>query len=106
MLFLTMFIESLAVLVVLVPVAMAVQSTFGFDPLHVGVLMVVATQIGAVTPPVAVLLFVSTGIAGTPFENTVRYVWPFLGVLLLILAILFTFPFFSTLIPHYIFTTG
>ncbi len=106
MLFLTMFVESLAVLVVLVPVAMAIQSTFGFDPLQIGVLMVVATQIGAVSPPVAVLLFVSTGIAGTSFEDTVRHVWPFLGLLMLVLVILFIFPFFSTLLPHYIFPKG
>ena len=71
--------------------------------LHVGVLMVVATQIGAVTPPVAVLLFVSTGIAQTTFEETVRYVWPFLGVLMLVLAVLFAVPVLSTWIPHYVF---
>lgn len=103
MLFLTMFVESLAVLVVLVPVAMAIQTTYGFDPFHVGVLMVVATQIGAVTPPVAVLLFVATGIAGTSFENTVRHVGPFLIVLLLVLVILFWIPPLSTFIPHYLF---
>ena len=103
MLFLTMFVESLAVLVVLIPVAMAITTTFNFDPYHVGVVMVVATQIGSITPPVAVLLYVATGIAKTPFEETVRHCWPLLGTLLIVLAILFAAPIISYAVPRYVF---
>jgi tripartite ATP-independent transporter DctM subunit len=101
MLCLTMFVESLAVLVVMIPVAMQVTSTFGFDPFHVGVLMVIATQIGAVTPPVAVLLYVSSGIAETSFDETVRHCWPMLLTLFVVLAAVFFLPILSTWIPKY-----
>src|SRR5690606_25395744 len=46
-LLLTMFLESLAVLIVFVPVAAYVGQAFGFDPLHLGILMIVTTQLGA-----------------------------------------------------------
>jgi tripartite ATP-independent transporter DctM subunit len=71
MMFLTMFIESLAVLVIMIPVITFIAEKFGFNPLHFGLLMVFATQIGATTPPVAVLLFVTTSIAKTPYDQTV-----------------------------------
>ncbi len=103
MLFLTMFLESLAVLIVMIPVAMEVTSRFGFEPFQVGVLMVVATQIGAVTPPVAVLLFVASKIAETSIESTVRRCWPMLLTLLVVLGILFAVPGLSTWIPKAVF---
>ena len=96
---LTMFLESLAVLIVLVPIAAHVGETFGFDPLHLGILMVVATQIGATTPPVAVLLFVTTSIAEARFVETVRHALPFLLVLLLFLLVLVFAPPLTTWLP-------
>jgi tripartite ATP-independent transporter DctM subunit len=103
MLLLTVFIESLAVLIVLIPVAMEITTRFSFDPYHVGVLMVVATQIGAVTPPVAVLLYVSSRIAEIPFEDSVKDGWPAILTLFVVLGILFAVPEISTLIPRAVF---
>lgn len=100
MLVMTMFIESLAVLIVLVPVATMVGTTYGFDPFHLGVLMVVATQIGATTPPVAVLLFVATSVAGCRFGETLKYCWPFVLTLVAVLLLLVFVPELSTWIPR------
>ena len=101
MIFLTMFIESLAILVIMIPVITHISQTFGFDPLHFGLLMVFATQIGATTPPVAVLLFVATSIAKTPYDQTVRYCLPFVLTLIVILLVCAFFPVLSTWIPHH-----
>lgn len=100
MLVMTMFIESLAVLIILVPVASYVGNAYGFDPFHLGVIMVIATQIGATTPPVAVLLFVSTSVAGCSFGQTVRYCGPFILTLVAVLVILVLIPDISTVLPH------
>ncbi|MCF7940843.1 MAG: TRAP transporter large permease [Spirochaetia bacterium] len=100
MMILTMFVESLAILIIFIPVAVYVTSTFGIDPLHAGLCIVMATQIGAVTPPVAVLLFVATSIANTTFDQTVKYVWPFLLTLQLVLLLVVFFPAVATFIPR------
>jgi tripartite ATP-independent transporter DctM subunit len=101
MLIVSRFVESLAVLILFVPVAIFVSKTFGFDPYQFGLLMVIATQIGAVVPPVAVLLFVATGIAGTTYDQTIKYCWPFIATLLLVLLLVALFPWLSSWIPHH-----
>lgn len=105
-LFLSMFIESLAVLIVLAPVAGVVSQAAGLDPLHVGILMVLSTQIGATTPPVAVLLFVSTTVAGAKFSRTVVASLPFIATLVIMLIIFTAFPGLVTALPDLVRGTG
>lgn len=100
MLLLTMFIESLAVLIILTPLIVKIGASFGFDPIYLGILMVMATQIGATTPPVAVLLFVATSISGGTYSETLRRCGPFIAALMLALVIVFLFPWLATAIPH------
>jgi len=100
MLVLTMFIESLAVLIILTPLIVKIASTFGYDPLYVGMLVIMVTQIGATTPPVAVCLFVATSIAGTTYDETIRRCWPFIAALFLALVLVFLFPPLATWIPN------
>ena len=101
MLILTMFIESLAVMVVLVPVIMFVAKQYDYDPVHLGILITMVTQIGATTPPVAVLLFVATSIAGTTYDQTVRYCWAFILAEVAVLILVAFVPWIATAIPHY-----
>ena len=96
---LTMFLESLAVLIVFVPIAAEVGQAFGYDPLHLGILLVVAAQLGATTPPVAVLLFVTTSIAGARFSETVRECVPFVLTILIFLMVLTFVPQITTWLP-------
>jgi len=100
MMILTMFIESLAVLVIMIPAITHLGTLFGYDPLHLGLLIVFSTQVGATTPPVAVLLFVATGIAKTSYDQTVRYCLPFVLTLIAVLLLCTVFPVLSTFIPH------
>jgi tripartite ATP-independent transporter DctM subunit len=99
-LILGMFIESLAVLIILTPLIVKIGANFGLDPIYMGMLVVLATQIGATTPPVAVVLFVATSICNTTYDQTLRYCWPFIAALMLTLLLVFLCPPLATWIPH------
>lgn len=101
MLVLTMFVESLAILVILVPVAVFVCKNFGFDQYHFGLLMVMATQIGATTPPVAVLLFIATSLADTSYDQTIRYCLPFVATLIGVMLLVVFWPDLAAWIPNH-----
>lgn len=101
MLILTMFVEPLAVLIVMVPVAVHVCKIYGFNPYYFGLLMVMATQIGAVTPPVAILLFVATSLAETTYDQTIRYCYPFILTLILTMLLIVFFPGLASWIPNH-----
>ena len=63
------FVDSLAVLLVFAPVAIKISQVYGIDPYQMGLVMVMCNQIGAVSPPTAPLLFVTTSIAKTTFDG-------------------------------------
>ena len=98
--FLTMFIESLSVLIVLIPVTSYCAQVYGYDPLALGVMLVISTQVGALTPPVAVLLFVTTATAKCKLTDTAAHVWPFILVLCFVQCILIFFPQLANFIPR------
>jgi tripartite ATP-independent transporter DctM subunit len=101
MIVLTMFVDSMAILIIMIPVAVVVGRNFGIDEFQLGLLMVMATQIGSTTPPVAVLLFVATSIAGCRYGETIRYCWAFIGAELLVLLAVVFWVDIAAWIPHY-----
>jgi len=101
MLILGMFIESLAVLIILMPIEVHICNIYGFNPYYFGLLMVMAAQIGAATPPVAVLLFVTTSLAETTYDQTIRYCYPFVLTLILVMLIIVFFPELASWIPNH-----
>jgi tripartite ATP-independent transporter DctM subunit len=96
---LTMFVECLAVLILLMPVFVYICSQFGFNSYYFGLLMVMTIQIGAVTPPVGVLLYVATGIAENTFDDTLKYITPFILTLVIVLLLIVLCPPLATWIP-------
>lgn len=99
MLILTMMLDGLAVVVVMVPTIVYIGNAFHIDPLHLGILMVMITQLAGLTPPVAILLFITTSIAKVPFADGVRAVWPFIGVLIFTLLLVMLVPSIATWLP-------
>ncbi len=99
MLILTMILDGLAVVVVMVPTIVYVGSAFQIDPLQLGIIMVMITQIGGLTPPVAILLFITTSIARIPFMEGIKAVWPFLGVIVGVMVSIMLFPSIATWLP-------
>jgi tripartite ATP-independent transporter DctM subunit len=101
MILLGTFVDSLIVLLVFAPVAVSVTKSYGLDPFQVGLVMVMCNQIGAVSPPTAPLLFVTTSIAKTPIDQTNRHVWSFMLAEILVLLLVILIPGLSSWIPNY-----
>ena len=101
MLVLGTFVDLLIVLLVFAPVAISISKTYDLDVYQVGLVMVMCNQIGAVSPPTAPLLFVTTSIAKTPIDETNKHVWTFMLAETLVLLLVILFPGLSSWIPKY-----
>jgi len=101
MLVLTMFVDSMAILIITIPVAVVLGRSYGIDEFQLGLMMVMATQIGSTTPPVAVLLFVATSIAGCKYSETIRYCWAFILAEVAVLLLVVVWPDVAAWIPHH-----
>ena len=101
MLVLGTFVDSLIVLLVFAPVAISISKTYDLDVYQVGLVMVMCNQIGAVSPPTAPLLFVTTSIAKTPIDETNKHVWTFMLAETFVLLLVILFPGLSSWIPKY-----
>jgi len=95
------FVDSLAVLLVFAPVAIEISRKYGIDPFQMGLVMVMCNQIGAVSPPTAPLLFVTTSIANASYAEVNRHVWWFMLAETLVLLLVIFFPGLASWIPHY-----
>ncbi|WP_280151203.1 TRAP transporter large permease [Piscinibacter sp. XHJ-5] len=95
------FVDSLAVLLVFAPVAIEISRKYGIDPYQMGLVMVMCHQIGAVSPPTAPLLFVTTGIAQATYAETNRHLWWFMLAQTLVLVLVILVPGLGSWIPHY-----
>lgn len=92
-------LEPTAAILILVPVLSPVATMFGLDPLHVAVVVIFNLMLGLLTPPVGLVLFVLSSVTNFSVTKVIRGVAPFYGVLLVVLALLTFFPFFSTWLP-------
>ncbi|MBA4095622.1 MAG: permease [Rhodospirillum sp.] len=81
-------LEGTAILLIVVPVFIPAAQALGIDMVHFGVMVVVNIMLGLVTPPYGLLLFVMTSITGVPLRAIVREVMPFLGVMIVALAVI------------------
>lgn len=99
LLVLGMFMETIAALVILFPVLLPVATSVGMDPIHFGVVMVLALMIGLSTPPVGVCLFVASSFAKVPITKTVKELMPYFAVAILVLLIVAYVPSLSLYLP-------
>jgi tripartite ATP-independent transporter DctM subunit len=86
------FLDTLLMLLVIVPIAMPSVRALGIDPVHFGVTTIVNLMIGMVTPPYSELLFVVTGITGIPLTSMYRHIWPFIIALVAALLVMLAVP--------------
>ncbi|MEF2548607.1 TRAP transporter large permease [Aurantimonas sp. E1-2-R+4] len=83
-----MFIETSAAIIVLAPILAPVAISFGIDPVHFGLIMVVNLALGMITPPFGVNLFAACQVAGIPFEQIVPRLLPFVLVIIACLLVI------------------
>jgi tripartite ATP-independent transporter DctM subunit len=86
------FLDTLLMLLVIVPIAMPSIRAVGIDSVHFGVTTVVNLMIGMITPPYSELLFVVTGITGIPLTSMYRHIWGFIAALVVVLLVLLAVP--------------
>ncbi len=94
------FMEPSGLLVIVAPLVFPIAIELGIDPIHLGIIMVVNMEIGMITPPVGLNLFVTSGVAGMPMMRVVWAAFPFLGVLMLFLIMVTYIPWLSTYLPN------
>ena len=94
------FMEPSGLLVIVAPLVFPIAIQLGIDPIHLGIIMVVNMEIGMITPPVGLNLFVTSGVAGMPMMRVVRAALPFLAVLFVFLILVTYIPFLSTFLPN------
>ena len=94
-----MFLESISVLIVVVPLLMPVVTSLGIDPIHFGVVCTVATVMGLVTPPVGPGLYIAMVAADIRMGPLFRATVPFLAAVLLCIVLIAAVPALSTWLP-------
>lgn len=97
------FMEPSAIILILGPIFFPIATKLGIDPIHFGIIMVVNMEVGMVTPPVGLNLFVASAITGMKFWDVFKAAVPWMGVLLLFLVIITYVPILSTALPSYVF---
>lgn len=96
------FMEPSAIILIMVPILFPIATQLGIDPIHFGVMMVVNMEIGLITPPVGLNLFVSSAITKLPVEKVIRATLPWLMIMLLFLILITYVPEISIWLPNVI----
>ncbi|MBK8665878.1 MAG: TRAP transporter large permease subunit [Burkholderiales bacterium] len=95
-----MFMEPTGIILILAPILFPIASRMGIDPVHLGIIMVVNLEIGMVTPPVGLNLFVTSGITGMSVGEVVKAAIPWTLLLLGFLVIVTYVPWISLALPN------
>ncbi|SEB45960.1 C4-dicarboxylate transporter, DctM subunit [Nitratireductor aquibiodomus] len=94
------FMEPSGLLLIVAPVVFPIAMELGVDPVHLGIIMVVNMEIGMITPPIGLNLFVTSGITGMSLIQVVRAAAPFVLVLFIFLILVTYMPIMSTWLPY------
>jgi C4-dicarboxylate transporter DctM subunit len=98
-----MFMEPTGIILILAPILFPIATQLGIDPVHLGIIMVVNLEIGMVTPPVGLNLFVTAGITKMSIGQVVRAALPWTMILLLFLVIVTYVPAITLFLPNLLF---
>lgn len=83
-----MFMETIAAILIFVPLLLPIALSVGVDPLHFGIIVCINLSIGMITPPFGINLFIGSKIAKIPFEKTFPYLkWSFLALIIVLMVI-------------------
>ncbi|WP_420394404.1 TRAP transporter large permease [Acuticoccus sp.] len=93
------FMEPSGLLLIVAPVVFPIAVQLGVDPIHLGIIMVVNMEIGMITPPIGLNLFVTSGITGMSLVQVVWAALPFVAVLFVFLILVTYVPILSTFLP-------
>ena len=94
------FMDGFALIMLTVPIFFPVATTLGFDPIWFGVIIVLVAEMGVITPPVGINVYVVYGVAKTiPLQTIFKGVFPFFVALIICNLLLLLFPQIATFLP-------
>ena len=93
------FMEPSGLLIIVAPLVFPIAMELGIDPIHLGIIMVVNMEIGMITPPVGLNLFVTAGVAQMSVTNVVKAALPWVGIMFIFLIMVTYIPIISTWLP-------
>jgi len=93
------FMEPSGLIIIVAPLVFPIAMQLGIDPIHLGIIMVVNMEIGMITPPVGLNLFVTSGVAKMAMWDVVKAALPWLSILFIFLIMITYIPWLSTYLP-------
>jgi len=87
-----MFLEPTAIILITLPILLPIITALEIDVIHFAIIMVVNMELGMITPPVGLNLFVVSGISGEKVEEVIKGVVPFFAIFIIVLVIIIVFP--------------
>jgi TRAP-type C4-dicarboxylate transport system permease large subunit len=102
LLILGLFLESLPIKIITIPIFLPVIESLGIDPVHFGIIMCLNILVGIATPPVGIGLYVMMGVGKISFEEITRAVFPYVIALLIGLFIVTYVPSISMFLPTWL----
>ncbi|MGR3320356.1 MAG: TRAP transporter large permease [Pseudooceanicola sp.] len=100
MIILGMFLDAVAVMLIVTPIVLPVLNTLGIDPVHFGIVLIVNMEIAFLTPPIGLNLFVLSSIARAPMSEAVRGMVPFVAIMAVFLILITYIPEISLWLPR------
>lgn len=98
------FVDALALVMLTMPIFLPVIKVLGYDPVWFGTMVVVIVQLGVITPPVGVNVYVVSGIEReVPMQTIFRRAMPFAGIIVIATALLMLFPDIALALPHWLY---
>ncbi len=94
------FMEPSGLLIIVAPLVFPIAIELGIDPIHLGIIMVVNMEIGMITPPVGLNLFVTAGVASMSVMRVVKAALPWVSIMFAFLILVTYVPWISTWIPN------
>jgi TRAP dicarboxylate transporter len=98
-LFTGMFMESIAAIIIMIPVLLPVATQVGMDPIHFSLMAILNLMIGLITPPVGLCLTTAAQIGKVPMGKAIKANMPFLAVVLSVLMLVSYVPAITTFLP-------
>ncbi|NOX16201.1 MAG: TRAP transporter large permease [Epsilonproteobacteria bacterium] len=95
-----MFMEEIAVLVLLTPIFAPLAMSVGISPLHFGIVMTLNITIALITPPMGACIYIVSSIGGVSLEKMFKNIWPFIMVALICQLLIIFIPSISLWLPH------
>ncbi|WP_419596846.1 TRAP transporter large permease [Thiolapillus sp.] len=97
------FMEPSAILLILAPLFHPIATSLGIDPIHLGIVMTTNMEVGMITPPVGLNLYVAAGLSGMSLGEVTRAALPWMGVLILALLVITYVPWLSLFLVSQLF---